>query len=355
MKSVFYINDYSNNGDTDSQVIDKCLREISKISVHKTIVFNGKDYHIDKAILLPSNTTVIIDNCRIFQNDLVFDNIFRGDNLVIDENSPYDVPLDVLPLANVKIIGNGNAEIVGTKQPQTMYHPFFKENMLAVGDFWGYRTHSVSISNCNGFEISGLKLSNTMGWAICFDNCKNCNVHCLEIISNVKNGDGIDFRSGCNNCIVNNITGYTSDDTVACTALSNGKTNRPLSKYLYSSEPYNSCHKNIDKSIHNIKISNIFTGGKHHGVICLAANGNKLYNIEISNVFDGFDGERESSVRVYTGYGEDFMKGDIKDIKINNVTSNISKYAVMVTCETENLTVENLTQNNANGEIFYKV
>ena len=49
------------------------------------------------------------------------------------------------------------------------------------------------------------------------------------------------------------------------------------------------------------------------------------------------------------------MKGDIKNIKINNVTSNISKYAVMVTCETENLTVENLTQNNANGEILYKV
>ena len=99
-----------------------------------------------------------------------------------------------------------------------------------------------------------------MGWAICFDNCKNCNVHCLEIISNVKNGDGIDFRSGCNSCFVDNITGYTSDDTVACSALSNGKTNRLLSKYLYSSEPYNSCHENIDKSIHDIKISNIFFG-----------------------------------------------------------------------------------------------
>ena len=102
-----------------------------------------------------------------------------------------------------------------------------------------------------------------------------------------------------------------------------------------------------------IRISNIFTGGYHHGVICLSAHGNQVYDIEISNVKETDEGGREATVKVYTGYGDGYVKGDIHDIKISNVISQKAKYALMSACESENLTFENIVQNNPDGKICY--
>ena len=46
------------------------------------------------------------------------------------------------------------------------------------------------------------------------------------------------------------------------------------------------------------------------------------------------------------------MLQDIHDIKISDVVSNVSKYAVMINCEAENISVENVEQNNPCGVLF---
>lgn len=354
MQTVFYVKDYLISGKSDSSAIERCFSEANQVTEEKTIIFDGRNYFVDRAILISSNTTVIIDNCTIKQNDYVFDNVFRGDNLIINGIDPYGTPIDVTPISNIKIIGKGSAKITGTDIPQVGYHPYFKQYQEMTGDFWGWRTHMFSFSFCDGFELSGLKLRQTMCWAISFDNCQNCHIHDIDIRSNVKNGDGIDFRSGCHDCIVENITGFTSDDTVACTALSRGKIERPLSKYLSVSEPYNSSHENIDTSIHHITIRNIFTGGYHHGVICLSAHGNQVHDIEISNIKETGEGGREATVKIYTGYGDGYNKGDIHDINITDVVSEKAKYALMVACEADHLTTENILQNNPEGIIYFE-
>ena len=353
MDPIFYIKDYLKDAKNDSEAIELCFADVDKTEKQKTVIFDGKDYLIDRAILVSSNTCIIIDDCTIKQNDYVFDNVFRGNNLIINGIDPYGPPIDVTQIHNIKIIGKGDAKIIGTDKPKIGYHPFFKEYQSMVGDFWGWRTHMFSFSFGVGIEITGLKIRQTMCWAICFDNCQQCYIHDIDIRSDVKNGDGIDFRSGCNHCVVENITGFTSDDTVACTALSRGKVERPLSKYLSVSEPYNSSHENIDTSIHHIRINNVLTGGYHHGVICLSAHGNQVYDIEISNVNETKEGEREATVKVYTGYGDGYVKGDIHDIKISNVSSEKARYALMVACEPENLISENIVQNNPDGKICY--
>ena len=349
MNSTFYVRDYLSAGIRESEAIELCLADAKKVEGEKTVIFDGRDFFIDRAILLPSDTTVIIDNCMIKQNDFVYDNVFRGDNLLINAIDPYGIPLDVTPLRNVKILGKGDASVVGTDKPQVGYHPFFKEYQTMVGDFWGWRTLMFSFSYTDGVEIAGLKLRQTMCWAISFDNCQHCHLHELDIRSNVKNGDGIDFRSGCNHCLVENITGFTSDDTVACTALAVGKREMPLSKYLSSLEPYNASHENIDTSIHHITIRNILTGGFHHGVICLSAHGNQLYDVDISGVNETDEGGRSATVMVYTGYGDGYHAGDIHDIRIRNVSSQKAKSALLIRCETENLTYEDIRQNNPDG------
>ena len=69
------------------------------------IVFDSKDWYIDNAILIPPDTTIIIDDCMIKQNNEVFDNVFRGNNLIVNPENPFGTPLDVLPTRNIKIIG----------------------------------------------------------------------------------------------------------------------------------------------------------------------------------------------------------------------------------------------------------
>ncbi len=350
MSSVYYVKEYLLPGGTDSDAIDRCFAAANASGGEKTVIFDGKDFQIDRAIRVSSDTRVIVDGCAIRQNDGVFDNVFRGDNLVLSGIDPYGIPLDVTPLSGIRIIGKGGARLIGTGKPRVGYHPFFREYQEMTGDFWGWRTLMISFSCCDGLELAGFRLERTMCWAVSFDNCQNCHVHDLDIRSCVKNGDGVDFRSGCHHCVAENITGFTSDDTVACTALATGRAEQPLSKYLSTLEPYNDSHETIDGSIHHITIRNIFTGGHHHGVICLAAFGNQVHDIDISDIRESGEGDREATVKIYTGYGGGYKSGDIRDIRISNVVSNIAETAVLIRCDAANVTAENIEQNRPGGK-----
>ena len=352
---TLYVKDFVENNISDSDAIKLCLKKAALISGMKTVIFDGKDYLIDEAILVPDNIEIIIDGCMIKQKDNVSDNIFRGENVIIDKNDVNNF-IDVKPIKNIKIAGENGAKIIGTDKPKIGYHSVLKEKQKMTGDFWGYLTHMFSFSLGDNIEICGLALSQTMGWAISFDNCCNVYVHDLDIRSNVKNGDGIDFRSGCHDCTVENITGFTSDDTIACTALSTReKTPRPLANYLIYSEPFNCLGREANRDIYNIKIRNIKTGGHHHGVICLAAHGNQVYNVSIEDFHETGEGERESTVKIYTGYGDGYNKGDIHDISVKNIYSKIAKFAVQVVADVENVTIENINQENINGELTYGI
>ncbi len=349
MKNVFYVSKYR-SGVSDDEAVKRCMADCSTLD-ERTVIFDGDDYLINDSVLLPSNTTVIIDGCKIKQADEAFDNVFRGDNLVIDGNNPYGYALDVKPLKNIRILGKNGAKIEGPDKNRVGYHPFFERYEEMTGDFWGWRTLMISLSLCDGFEIGGIEFTKTRCWAISFDLCIGGYLHDLVIRSNVKNGDGIDFRSGCHNCVVENIVGDTSDDTIACTALYKESAEPAApSKYIYGCEPARKCvnERNADgRDISNITIRNIKTGGMHHGLICLAANGCHVRNITIENV-EEIDTDlpkeiREATIKIYTGYGTGYTKGDISDITVKNVSALYARSAIQSNADVERVTLENIT------------
>jgi polygalacturonase len=293
----------------------------------------------------------------IKQNNEVFDNVFRGNNLIVNPENPFGTPLDVLPTRNIKIIGKNDAKIVGCDINRRSYHSFLKEEQDMVGDFWGWRTHQISLSKCTCFEISGIEFFQTRGWTMSFDFCCDGYIHDLKIVSNVKNGDGVNFRAGCHHCKVDNITGYTSDDTVACTALFKRNRNYPDNKYLYPNEPAKSIFDgdNLrELDIHDISISRVFTGGEHHGVICLASGGLQVYNIDIRDVIEDCFGKREAAVKIYTGYGEGYRENDFHDITVTNVVSSISGSAVMCNAKVNNVILKNIqNKSGVNYNLTY--
>lgn len=347
--------DHCGKFESDSDTIDYCLSLFIK-NENNTLIFSNKTWLIDRAVLLPSDTTVIVDNCTIKQADFTYDNIFRGNNLVFENEMCF--PAEVSPISNIKIVGKGNAVLEGPDKNKRMFHPVLKEEQEMTGDFYGFRTHQISFTMISGCEISGLSIIKTRGWAICFDLSNNIHIHDIHFNSNVKNGDGIDFRSGTHNCIVEKITGRTSDDTVACTALSDGKqklkSDYPVRNYLYPSEPGACAVKSRgpkETDIHDVTIRDVCTSGRHHGIICLAANGSKVYNITIENISEPEDEWRESTVKIYTGYGNGYTDGDIHDIYVKNVRSLYAQNAVYCNTAVKNVTLENISHTNPQQRI----
>ncbi len=352
-KMEFFVFDYLAGCACDSDAVRACLAAASGFA-EKRIVFDRKDWSLCEAVLLENHTHIIIDGCTVQLADFTYDNVFRGKNVIVDENEPYGTPKACLAAEDIKIEGRRGAVISGPVKKKRGYHAVLEEEQDMVGDFWGWRTFLISLSNCSGLEICGLTFKNACGWAMSFDMCRGGHIHDIVFDTHVKNGDGVDMRSGCHNFTVERVCGTTSDDTVACTALYSEGQKYPLKNYLYTLEP-SICIQNreaYDRDISDIMVKNIKTGGMHHAVICLAANGNRVYNIHIENIEEpNADLYREATVKLYTGYGSGYSKGDIHSINVKNIFGRYAKNTVYCNAEVENVRLENIRHTRTGHEI----
>ncbi len=363
MQNIFYVKDYIVNGKTDSQIIDNCFLDAEN-SYSKTIVFDTKDWFIDRAILIPSNTTIIVDGVTIKQQDYTFDNIFRPCNITINESDPYGFPLSVSKAVNIKIIGKNGAILEGPNEHKTMYHPEFKEEQKMIGDYWGWRGFQIYMPYTEHYEICGFKFLKQRSWAISMDRSKHGYLHDMEFISTVKNGDGINVRAGCSNITIENIKGETTDDLVAVNSGTNVKATYPVGRYIFPlvATNYDKQNENIEERyVYNITIKNIYTKGVS-GVALLSRHGNKIFNVNISHVYDLhtstfvhqlYGNENLKLVSSYKGYWQEyFTKGDYYNINIDNVHSKFFKHTVDLGDEFENVKISNVTQGYSKGELL---
>ncbi|MGY5351239.1 glycosyl hydrolase family 28 protein [Wenyingzhuangia sp. IMCC45533] len=328
--------DFFDANKTHSQIISEAL-QFSKYLLNRVLVFDTITWNIDEAILIPSNTVIIIDGITIKQKDFTFDNVFRGDNLEIDPENPNGLPLSVSLLENVKILGINDAQVIGPDENFKIYNPGLKETQEAVGDYYGFRTLQVSFSNANNIEVSGLNFSKTRCWCISLDKCSNFKIHDIEINSNVKNGDGIDIRHGSNNGFIYNIKGDTSDDLVALTSMPI-VLNYPAGKnqqILFPIEPASALLKGATPEvlgIHDVQIKNIKKSGAYHAVIVCANGGNVNKRVLIDNVQETKPQTRDALVKIYKGYAKGYVDNDISEISVNNVAGIGTYTGAVVYC-----------------------
>ncbi|MEK6793776.1 MAG: hypothetical protein AABZ39_03295 [Spirochaetota bacterium] len=313
------------------------------------IVLDTQDWIIDRAIRLPSNTDLTIDGCTLKLADGVFDNIIRVAGITPNPNDPNGICRSIQPTENIRIIGRNGAVIEGADHPYSAPNPKTGVVEPWVGDFFGWRTVGILLSGAHNYDISGFTMQKTHCWAISQDSCTHGALHDIVFNTDVKNGDGIDFRNGCAHCLVENISGTTSDDTIALTALDESVVSGPGSRYIYPMQPMGMKHASDDPDIHDIVVRNIFTGGQHHAVICLATSPS-VYDITIENVIEEAPSSRESCVKIYTGYGTGYRKENLRNISVANVVSRGARYAVMVKADVSNVRFENIRQARPDGE-----
>ena len=233
---------------SDTQRIQSAVNEAAS-TTGKVIIpaynTNGSGvWLLDSAILLPSNITVILDNCTIQLSDISRDNMFRSDNVGIGITDPNWNE-------NIKIIGTGSVLLKGAKNPRATGDSFRvltqdAEKSRAEGVYrisYGsdagvkntkqkgdWRNIMILMAYVDGFELNNVKIENSHSWGISFERVSNAIIENIQIynpevinIGNreviVFNKDGVNLRHGCKYFKISNVSGVNGDDLIALSSL----------------------------------------------------------------------------------------------------------------------------------------
>ncbi|MBR7162070.1 MAG: hypothetical protein IKD07_06600, partial [Clostridia bacterium] len=200
----------------------------------RTATVSG-NWEMDAAVRLPSNFTLILEDAHLKMADGVYSNMFV--------NEHHDTQIGKTADGtdrNINIIGRGTAVLDGG-----IYNGLSEKNSLKDGMPPIWKNNLLLFTNVDGFKVAGLSFRNQRWWALNFIYCANGYVGDIDFCANdigidetgneyhglqrdkynevlVKNADGIDLRQGCHDIVIENITGFVEDDSVALTAL-NGR------------------------------------------------------------------------------------------------------------------------------------
>jgi len=355
-----YISANSTIGKCDSDSIKMAIALAKKEGINKVIIprlneRTGKElWVIEETIELPSDIEIFVDDAHLVLATGKYLNMFKA-TARRDENGSTLADT----LHNITIRGAKGATLDGGE-----YNGLHEKNYREMGlDI--YLNTTLLFFNVDGLCVENLSIINQRWWGVTNIYVQNAvyrNIRFMADFSRkdengvhypneypkkydevyVKNADGIDLRIGCSNFLIENITGFTEDDSVALTALGKGEINRG---YFVSE---------LESAIHDVKIKNVVTDSYCANVRLLNGNGHKLYNIELDGITSllsdkrtedhAFRARNNSTVRIgdmnYTSDHPD--PEDTKNITIRNVSSEAS-CAITLCNGISDLTIENVT------------
>ena len=192
------------------------------------------------------------------------------------------------------------------------------------------------LHNVNGFRLENFEVRDQRWWAI---NCIYCqNGHISDIISDadnyVPNQDGINLRLGCNNVLVERISGVSGDDLVALT-------------YLATNDAF--AVKGKEPHLHDVVVRDVIgTSAKQGMVVIRNQDYIEAHDVKIENVIHSNRGNNNFkgyvSVRVgQNGYFREFESkmGSTRNITVKNVVGSTSTTimvgATLKDCKFENI------------------
>lgn len=343
---------------SDIQRINTAIEFVSKLG--GGIVAITRDVIITESIIIQNNVTLTFTSL-IKMADATFDNIIRVAGIIPNPINPNDICLRLEETRNIKILGIGdNARIEGSDTPYTAPHPISGGTPVKWwGDHYGWRTISVYLSNCKNYEVGNFHISKTKAWAISQDwGCENGYLHDIRVDSvtgAIPNGDCIDFRNGCKNIKVERVSGKTSDDTIACTALDNTVWDYAAS-YIWplQSMGYAYRAKQTDEAgIFDISIDSV-SASSPYNIVDIVVAGARVQRINITNIDDagGNNAKGWDVVGMMASFGTGFVKGNVKDIHVSNIKCHNGEYALKASLAITDCWFNNLRQLQATGKVY---
>jgi hypothetical protein len=389
-------------GSNDSEILNNAVQNRGAdgiVVIPPRQIDETRDYWLlDSAVLLPENTTVILQNAKIKLSDRCRDNFFRTANCGLGIEDPS-------PIRNVHIRGEGVCLLEGADHPRAtgdsskLQHapcPHFPEDICNIADwvpeerrtpeklaFWDIHCHSygtdagkegesqygdwrgigILFANTEDFSISGLRIKDSHGWAISVEACSGGRIEKIDFDArmhklidgtymNMENEDGIDIRNGCHHIVISDITGNTGDDVIALTAIASNSTYRPGGSLRSTHVMHNDWSKR-EKDIHDIIIKNVIAHSYLCYVIRLLPAMASVYNVVIDGIIDTQPNQLNYGGTLLLGcadaaYGKNERDG-MRNITVSNVICN-SRRAVNIAGFLTDSVITNIVNRNPECE-----
>ncbi len=395
---MLYVNNYKSMSDNDA--IEAAIKNrgsdgIVVIEPRCSDIEPERDFWLlDRAILLPEHTTVVLRNCKIKLSDKCRDNFFRTANCGMGIEDPA-------PISNIHIRGEGFSLLEGADHPRAVgdssktlacpcpytvedlckYAPWIPEDRKKSGELTFEERHDHSygtdagkdgesqkgdwrgigilFANTDHFSISNIKIVDSHGWAISLEACSFGRVDKIEFdarmskmidgrLHNMENQDGIDLRNGCHHIVVSDITGRTGDDVIALTAIA-GTAYKPGGTTCNTHVMHNDWSRR-DASIHDVIIRNVIAYSNLCYIVRLLSCNTVIQNVVVDGVIDATPEPTGHSATLVIGsadsnYGKNLPDG-MKNITVSNVICNGRKAGIRISGYLKDSTITNVVNKN---------
>ena len=320
----------------------------NRVRIPKRNERTGEDlWVIDETVELPDNIELLIDGAHLVLAEGKYLNMFSAG----DPNREGG-RTEAGAVRNIVLRGRGQAVLDGG-----VYNGLSEKTSEKDGRPHIVKNTTLLFFNVDGLLVENLSVVNQRWWGITNIFVRNAvfrNIHFKADFSRIdengvhhpdeaprcynevyiKNADGIDLRIGCYNVRIENISGFTEDDSVALTAL--GRFERRLG-YLV---------EGMSTDIHDVEIRNVSTNCYCSSVRLLNDNGHKLYNVTVDGVTScqAYPEHTTHAVRIGDSIYADTpsVLGDTHHITVRNVLSSAT-YAVAICKGLVDSVIENVT------------
>ena len=397
------VNNYQ--GITDSEVLEKAINDrgadgIVIIPPRDSEIDPERDYWLlDRAILIPANTTVVLQNCTIKLSDRCRDNFFRSANCGLGIADPQRIQ-------NIHIRGEGLCTLQGADHPRATGDsskilacpcPYEPEDLCRLAswvpkerrtpeklDFLDAHDHSygtdagkegesqygdwrgigILLANVEHFSIENVRIVESHGWGISLEACAYGSVQKINfearmskmidgLRQNMENQDGVDLRNGCHHIIVSDITGRTGDDMVALTAIARDVV-RPGGS-LKSTHVMHSDWSRRERDIHDIIIRNVIGYSDLCWQVRLLSCNTRIWNVVVDGVIDTAPDDQCHGGGLVIGaddsdYGKNLPEG-MKNISISNVIAH-GNNAISINGYLKDSVISNVVNRNPKGGVI---
>jgi polygalacturonase len=315
--------------------VNEAVRTTGKVVIPANNNNGTQIWLLDSAILLPSNITVILENCVIQLSDSCRDNMFRSDNVGVGISNPsWAKNIQIIGMGDVllkgadnpRATGDGARTLVSENQPGRVSYgsDSGREGVKQKGD---WRNIMILMAYVDGFKLKNVNIKNAHAWAVSFERTRNAEISDItfdcpssqqvkgkEVY--IRNRDGINLRHGCKNFRINHISGTTEDDFIALSILGldvQDPEGGTLNSTMVTSRKWSGPEDDTE----NIYITNIVCKSLTRAIAIRANDVASIHHVYINGVI--FEQGYNAMLVGGRGYGKDSQPGKINNIHAMNI------------------------------------